>query len=131
MYFQERYCDFLDKLVEDDSWAAYIMTDKDGPTHCKQFSECKVLAIPEVIDKVTGAGWIFPKKSPLLPMFNHYVSLIKEGGIYEKMKNNYNDQLVTGQVCPDYDGKPIGLPKCFSLFGLLSAGGILSLILLL
>ena len=107
------------------------MTNKDGPTHCKQFSECKVLAIPEVIDKVTGAGWIFPKKSPLLPMFNHYVSLIKEGGIYEKMKNNYNDQLVTGQVCPDYDGKPIGLPKCFSLFGLLSAGGILSLILLL
>ena len=34
-----------------------------------------------------------------------------------------------GQVCPDYDGKSIGLPKCSSLFGILLGGGILNLVL--
>ena len=42
------------------------MTDMQGPKHCKQLYDCKLLAIPEVIDKVSGADWIFPKTSPFL-----------------------------------------------------------------
>ena len=65
------------------------MTDMQGPKHCKQLYDCKLLAIPEVIDKVSGADWIFPKTSPFLPIFNHYVSLIKGSGVDEKMKASY------------------------------------------
>ena len=45
------------------------------------------------------------------------------------MQASYNNQLVRGQVCPDYDGKSIGLPKCSSLFGIRLGGGILNLVL--
>ena len=55
-------CTFLDTIVEDPSYAAYIMSWGDIK-RCKQYKDCKVKVIDEVLDESPGGGWTFPKKS--------------------------------------------------------------------
>ena len=106
------------------------MAIKNGLSHCSQFSECKVVPVPYVIDRVLAAGWIFPKGSSLYHLFDAYISVVRESGLFLKMKSSYKDERISNQVCPNYAGKPVGLAKCFSLFGLLSCGAAFSAILL-
>ena len=121
----------MGKVVEDPSFATYLMTTKGSLGNCDHFLECKFVAVPYVVDKTSECGWVFPKGSSLYPLFDAYISLVKESGLFDKMKSSYKTSLTPTQSCPVYDGKPIGSAKCFSLFGLLSCGAALSMILLL
>ena len=90
----------------------------------EHYRNCEVVVIPHVIYNSAGAGWIFPKNSPLLPIFTHYVtSLMKEGALYKRISATYaKNPGAPCQVCPEYDGAPIGPEKVFSLFGLMFGG---------
>ena len=118
-------------MVKDGSFAAYIITHKTGPMHCAEFAKCNIISVPFVISKKSGSGWVFPKNSYLLPLFKHHVSLMKESGIYERVKKSYNNELNPGQVCPDLHGEAIGLNKCCSLFAIVWSGISLSIVLLM
>ena len=126
----------MESIVEDDSYVGYIQgSSGDGCMRdCEVYQDCKVVVIPYTIYKSAGSGWIFPKNSPLLPIFSHYVtSLMKEGGMYARISNKVviergANPLEQCQSCSDIEGEPIGIEKAFSLFGLMIAGGGLSLI---
>ena len=126
----------MESIVEDDSYVGYIQgSSGDGCMRdCEVYQACKVVVIPYTIYKSAGSGWIFPKNSPLLPIFSHYVtSLMKEGGMYARISNKVviergANPLEQCQSCSDIEGEPIGIEKAFSLFGLMIAGGGLSLI---
>ena len=78
----------MESIVEDDSYVGYIQgSSGDGCMRdCEVYQACKVVVIPYTIYKSAGSGWIFPKNSPLLPIFSHYVtSLMKEGGMYTRI----------------------------------------------
>ena len=126
----------MKSIVEDDSYVGYIQgSSGDGCMRdCDLYRHCKVVVIPYTIYKSAGSGWIFPKNSPLLPIFSHYVtSLMKEGGMYTRISNKVGIEMGSNpleqcQSCSDIEGEPIGIEKAFSLFGLMIAGGGLSLI---
>ena len=118
-------------MVEDPSFSAYVMIEKGGLARCKRFYNCEIVKIPYIIDTAMGGGWVFPKNSPFYPIFDYYVSTLKEGGIYKRILDSHKEHQGQEQVCTDYDGKPIGLYKCFSLFGLFLGGIILSALVFL
>ena len=122
-------CEFLEKIVEDDSYAAYIMSS-GSIKRCHQFKVCNVLAIPDIIDRSTGGGWTFQKNSPFLPMFDMYINTLKEHGTFQRIEDVGNNKTQgPEQTCADYDGKPIGVEKVFSLFGFLLIGSGFSILL--
>ena len=123
----------MDHIVKDDSYAAYMtMLQESGSfeSGCKKWIECEVVVIPHVIHKTLGGGWIFPKFSPFLPMFRHYVNKLREGGILDAIIASRSYRRGQDQICPKYDGKPIALEKSFSLFGIMYFGLGVSFILL-
>ena len=115
-------CTFLDTIVEDPSYAAYIMSWGDIK-RCEQYKNCNVKVIDQVLDKSPGGGWTFPKKSEFRPIMFTYINMIKERGSYARIEAYGREKgLGPEQTCQDYDGKPIGMQKVFSLFGVLIIG---------
>ena len=107
-----------------------MTTSESGSmSSCEKWINCEVVIIPHIIHKTLGSGWIFPKNSPFLPIFKHYVNNIKEGALLSWIFASYSDRKGPDQICPAYDGKSIGLEKAFSLFGIISFGLGLSFIL--
>ena len=132
IYFQKRdMCTFLDTIVEDPSYAAYIMSWGDIK-RCKQYKDCKVKVIDEVLDESPGGGWTFPKKSEFRPIIFMYINMIKERGSYMRIEDHGREKtLGPEQYCEDYDGKPIGVQKVFSIFGIFLIGMIIALLVFL
>ena len=95
-----------------------------------EYRKCEVVVIPHVIYKSSGKGWIFPKNSALLPIFQYYVkAIMKEGALLKRIERTYMmNPLEQCQICVEYDGSPIGAEKTFSLFGLMFAGVGVSMI---
>lgn len=77
-----------------------------------------------------GGGWAFPKGSEFLPIFKHYGFSIKEAGTYKRAKDWYEKNKGPDQTCTEYDGNPIGIHKCFSLFGIMFLGVGICLVML-
>ena len=122
-------CDFLEKIVEDDSYAAYIMSS-GSIKRCHQFKVCNVAVIPDVIDTATGGGWTFQKNSPFFPIFKMYINILKERGIFQIIEDRGNNKTEgPEQTCANFDGKPIGVEKVFSLFGILLIGAGFTILL--
>ena len=121
----------MEHIVTDDSYAGYMMTNSESGSigECKVWDYCEVVVIPHVIHRTLGSGWIFPKNSPFLPMFRHYVNKMKEGALLDWIFASYLDRKGPDQICPAYDGKSIGLEKAFSLFGIITVGASASIIL--
>ena len=128
---EEDFCAHFDKVYEDPSFSAYVMMERGGLARCKRFYSCEIVKVPYIIDTAMGGGWVFPKNSPFYPIFDYYVSILKEGGIYQRILDSHKQYQGKEQLCTDYDGKPIGVYKCFSLFGLFLGGFIISGIVLL
>ena len=116
-------------MVEDPSYVAYIKAYKGRLRLCNTYTTCEVIPIPQIVSKNFGGGWILPKGSPFYPIFSYYVSLIKESGSYDKIKASYDSFVGPDQMCTDYDGKPIGIHKSFSLLGVILVGIFVSAIL--
>ena len=66
-------------------------------------------------------GWLFPKRSPFLPIFNKYFWELKEGGHWDRInsKPEYDPtKLLPDQECDTLDGHPIRMFKVISLFAM-------------
>ena len=126
-------CNSFNKIVEDDSFAAYQQVNGKGHmSRCDAYYSCKVVMVPYVITQSLGGGWIFPKRSPLLSFFRLNLNAMRERGIFARIGGSYNDRKgMPGQICKEYDGEAIGINKCFSLFGIVFAGMGLSAIIFL
>ena len=117
----------MDKLVEDDSFALFQLWSGNRPSPaCDVYQKCQVVKTHFVVARNFGGGWMFPKRSPFLPILKHYVGLVKEVGIVLRISSSYAKQ--NGQECLEYDGDPIRLQKTFSLFAIVLGGMSLSLI---
>ena len=124
----------MDYITEEDDYATYNLVGGTGcMKRCDKFKDCKVVLIPYVIFRSAGSGWIFPQNSPLLPIFKYYLTAtIKEGALSGRIVSQYSKYKgVKCQVCPEHDGTPVGAEKCFSLFGLMFSGAVLSFIVFL
>ena len=91
------------------------------------YKSCKVVALPRKYGKAQLA-YTIPKNSPFRSAFTYYTNQLKESGTINRLKQVYK---VEDHTCPTYEGQPIGIRKCFFLFGMLSIGGGLSIILFL
>ena len=129
-FIQSEFCEFFDKVVEDPSYAAYAMASPGGMRMCKAYFDCEVVLVPYVIDTSMGGGWAFPKDSEFLHIFKHYGFQLTEAGTYKRLKKSYEPKGPE-QTCTEYDGNPIGIHKCFSVFGIIFLGAGLSLVMLM
>ena len=122
-------CTFLDTIVDDPSYAAYIMSWGDIK-RCDQYKNCNVKVIDQVLDVSPGGGWTFPKKSEFRPIIFTYINMIKERGSYARIEAYGREKpLGPEQICENYGGQAIGIQKVFSLFGVLLIGMIAALLL--
>ena len=91
----------------------------------KQYTECKIIAIPAKYDfKPYAYG--FQKDSPFLDLFNFYLKEMREKGSMKQILEKYQPPE---QVCPDYSGKPLGFGAVFTAFVILCLGAGIALIL--
>ena len=88
------------------------------------YKNCDVIALPKKY-VITQMGYTIPKNSSFTAAFTYFINQFIESGTVERFKKIYKAE---DQVCPTYEGKPVGIEKCFSLFGILSFGGGLSLV---
>ena len=66
----------------------------------------------------------FPKRSPLLPFFNHAYKKIRESGVYQLKKINWN--LGPPKSCKSVTMSSFPMKKVISLFAFLCCGFALS-----
>ena len=88
------------------------------------YKRCDVVALPKKYG-IAQMGYVIPKNSSFTPAFTYFINQLIESGTVDRIKEIYKGE---DQVCPTYQGKPLGIRKCFSLFGILSFGGGLSLL---
>ena len=68
------------------------------------------------------------KHSPFLGLMNHHIRQLEEMGIKQQIMKKYE---VPPQVCPDYNGKPIGYVNCGTAFLILMAGFVICIFIML
>ena len=124
------------EVAKDASYASFLIKqtqDKD----CPEYVDCRVVAAPfSSYTGTGGAGWLFPKRSPFLPIFNYYFWIMKGSGAYGRImkpQNSplYNPKSIIYQQCENLEGKPIGIHKSSSVFVILIAGLCLSILVFL
>ena len=133
MFQQKNSCEQLTHLVEDDSYAVFRVT-AGAPSDCDAYYHCSVVRAPFITHETLGVGWLFPRRSQFYSMFNHYHTSIVEAGTAERARAPYFDIGIgyrKEQLCTNYDGKPIGMKKIISLFGIILIGVILSMVVLM
>ena len=94
-----------------------------------EYKTCKFIELPKRKYGNYPSGFTLPKNSSFEPMFQYYVKRLLEGGNVGQIKTIY-EKSYGEQVCENYDGKPIGLNKSFSLFTMYMGAGILSLLVM-
>ena len=68
----------------------------------------------------------FQKDSPFLPIFDYYLNEMREKGSLKQIQDKYEPKP---QICPDYNGKSLGVSSVFFGFGVLFSGVGIALIL--
>ena len=108
--------------MEDDSVVVYgnALSQKSY----QYYRSCKVIALPRKYG-IAQMGYTIPKNSSFTAAFSYFITQFIESGTVDRIKEIYKSEE---QVCPTYEGKPLGVEKCFLLFGILSIGGGLSVI---
>ena len=94
---------------------------------CK--SGCSVVHAPFTPGALgKGGGWMFEKRSPFLPIFNHYFNMIKETATFKRLRRRLNRPEYDSNyyfpipTCDTHRGKPIGLYKISSTFAIVMIG---------
>ena len=91
------------------------------------YKKCEVIGLPKKYGR-SQMGYTVPKNSSFRGALAYYTQQMIESGTVDRMKAIYEYE---DQVCPSYEGKALGLHKCFLLFALVLIGTGLGLILLL
>ena len=92
----------------------------------------EVVKVPFTEGKVPGgSGWLFPKRSPFLPIFNKHFWELKELGHWKRISKSYSSTalLSTSQENEDLDEHPISMHKVISLFAMFFGAAFLSLLI--
>ena len=76
----------------------------------------------------TLESFAFPKKSPLLPFFNHVTKKIRENGYWSRLKQKWQTDTKICQI--QEENRPISISKIVSVIALLIFAMILSVALL-
>ena len=89
------------------------------------FVKCKIVATPGKYN-YKHIAYGLQKDSPFLAIFNYYLDVMKEKGIFKQIQDKYEP---SPQICPDYSGKPLGVGTVFVAFCVLFFGvGIASIL---
>ena len=91
------------------------------------YKKCEVVSLPRKYGH-SQMGYTIPKNSSLTAAFTYFISQLIEGGTVDRIKSIYE---LEGQICPTYEGKPLGIQKCFLIIGIICIGAGLSVIWLL
>ena len=131
---QERSeCKLLDRVASDDTYA-FFRTSRGHPLECQAYQKCKVVAAPFTVGRsMGGAGWVFQKRSPFLPILNHYYWKYEESGLIERIWNQpkYDPtHLLPDRECETLDGHAVSMLKVASLFAMLASAACLSITIL-
>ena len=113
--FQQK-TDLLPALIKDDSFAAY--GNSLSMKSYDLYKKCEVIALPKQYGH-SQMGFTVPKNSSLKSPFTFFITQLIESGTIDRFKTIYDKQE---QVCPSYEGKPIGIPKFFSVIGIFLVG---------
>ena len=108
--------------MEDPSFAAYA-----NALSVKSYEEylmCEIIAVPPKYFPFQ-MGYTIQKNSSLYDVFSFYVTQMKESGVVDRIKVNYDGK---DQVCPTYEGKPLHLRQCCSALVIITFGVIVSLV---
>ena len=92
-----------------------------------EYLECEIIALPAKYDFATMAI-AMQKHSPFLGLINHHIRQLEEKGVKQQIMEKYE---VPPQVCPDYNGKPIGYVNCGTAFLILLAGFVICVLIML
>ena len=114
--------DLLPALIEDDSYAVY--GNSLSLRSYDLYKRCEVIALPKRYGH-SQMGFTIPKNSSLRSPFTYFITKLIENGAVDRFKIMYDTQE---QICPSYEGKPIGIPKFFSVIGIYLMGVGLSLV---
>ena len=103
----------------DESYAFFAFSNTPD-RKCHSYHSCKVVTVPFTEGRISGgAGWIFPKRSPFLSIFNRYYWELKEGGHFDRIQSKFEydpTKLLPGQECETLEEDPISMHKVISLF---------------
>ena len=87
------------------------------------YDSCDFIALPSKSD-FSYEAFGLQKNSPYLEFINYFILKLMENGAVEKILLKYK---TPSQVCPDYNGEPIGYINCGSAFIILAIGFIICL----
>ena len=76
------------------------------------------MALPKKYD-IKPYAFGFQKNSPFLPLFDFHLKKLQEKGAIDKILKEYGSKP---QICPDYNGLPLGFDTCVSAFLVLIFG---------
>ena len=111
----------MEKIAKDERYA-WFSVSWEPPVECDKYQKCEVVSVPFTEGRFPGGrGWIFPKRSPFLPIFNKYYWELKEAGFRTRIKNKPEyrpNHLLPEQECETLDGHPISMHKVISLFAM-------------
>ena len=117
----------MERVILDSSYALFAFSVNPIIRRCK--SGCSVVIAPFTSGALgRGAGWMFEKRSPFLPIFNHYFNKIKESATSQRLSRTHNrpeydsNYYFPKPTCETYKGKPIGLYKISSTFAIVIIG---------
>ena len=121
-------CKVMEKIASESS-NAYFRITSQPLSSCQKVFDCSVVIAPFTTGALgTGAGWMFQKRSPFQPIFNHYYHIMKESGSVRRMQRRPNrpefdsNYYKPKTTCENLEGKPIGIYKSSSLFIILMIG---------
>ena len=117
----------MKRVALDSSYAAIVFNEYPMIVVCK--SGCSVAIAPFTSGALAqGNGWMFQKRSPFLPVFNHYFNKIKESATFKRLRRLSNrpeyesNYYFSKPTCETRKGNPIGLYKISSMFAIVIIG---------
>ena len=116
----------IDLIVGDEDFAMYdnFFSIQTYP----EYADCRIMAAPKHYDPYTLA-FAFPKGSPYLGLFNHFLYQMLESGSTKQIVLRYISDRA--QRCPGISGHALGYNNCLTAFMILLSGAVVSFGILL
>ena len=105
--------DFVRYIIDNDN-VAYI-DNYLGIRTFDAYEKCEIKAIKAKYN-IKNIAFGFQKDSPLVDLFNYYLTEMRETGALDQIMKKYESGP---QVCQDYSGKPLGFGNVSSAFAII------------
>ena len=108
-----------------EKYAQYI--DYKAAKNLNEYKDCSLRSSNVFYGKIY-IGFMFPKYSKFLPLFNSRIQAMRENGELESITRRYAEQI---QKCQEGKGKPLGFENILIAFIILYAGCCFSFVIFL